>query len=105
MRNGVAIVFVATDEAHVLIPALESLDEHPPEHPLQIVVVDNASTDGMAETVRRRWPHIPVLPQPYRRGRAWHPTRAGRRRRGPRPPAGRPPTHLPRRGGGRAPPP
>ena len=68
MHDAVAIVFVATDEAHVLIPALESLEKNPPEHPLQIVVVDNASTDGMAAEVRRRWPHIPVLPQPYRRG-------------------------------------
>ncbi|MEA2591976.1 MAG: hypothetical protein QOD62_1807, partial [Actinomycetota bacterium] len=68
MHNAVAIVFVATDEAHVLIPALESLEASPPEHPLQIVVVDNASTDGMAERVRGRWPHIPVLPQPSRRG-------------------------------------
>ena len=68
MHNAVAIVFVATDEAHVLIPALESLEKNPPEHPLQIVVVDNASTDGMASEVRRRWPYIPVLPQPCRRG-------------------------------------
>ena len=68
MHNAVAIVFVATDEAHVLIPALESLEKNPPEHALQIVVVDNASTDGMAGEVRRRWPHIPVLPHPYRRG-------------------------------------
>jgi GT2 family glycosyltransferase len=68
MHNAVAIVFVATDEAHVLIPALESLEANPPEHPLQIVVVDNASTDGMAGRVRRRWPHIPVLPQASRRG-------------------------------------
>ena len=68
MHNAVAIVFVATDEAHVLIPALESLEKNPTEHPLQIVVVDNASTDGMAAEVRRRWPHIPVLPHPYRRG-------------------------------------
>ena len=47
MHNAVAIVFVATDEAHVLIPALESLEANPPEHPLQIVVVDHYETlDG-----------------------------------------------------------
>ncbi|HYR61132.1 MAG TPA: glycosyltransferase family 2 protein [Actinomycetota bacterium] len=68
MHNAVAIVFVSTDEGHVLIPALESLSAHPPEHPLQVVVVDNASTDGMPEEVRSRWPHIPVLTQPCRRG-------------------------------------
>jgi N-acetylglucosaminyl-diphospho-decaprenol L-rhamnosyltransferase len=66
--NAVAMVFVATDEAHVLVPALESLDAHPPERPLQIVVVDNASTDGVAGEIRRRWPEVPVLTQPWRRG-------------------------------------
>jgi N-acetylglucosaminyl-diphospho-decaprenol L-rhamnosyltransferase len=68
VNNAVAIVFVSTDESHVLIPALESLDANPPKHPLQIVVIDNASTDGTADKVRRRWPHIPVLPQTTRRG-------------------------------------
>ncbi|HKN39951.1 MAG TPA: glycosyltransferase family 2 protein [Acidimicrobiia bacterium] len=66
--NAVAMVFVATDEAHVLVPALESLGEHPPKRPLQIVVVDNASTDGVAGEIRCRWPEVPVLTQPWRRG-------------------------------------
>jgi GT2 family glycosyltransferase len=35
---------------------------------LQIVVVDNASTDGVAEEVHRRWPEITVLTQPWRQG-------------------------------------
>ncbi|GAC1362138.1 MAG: glycosyltransferase family 2 protein [Actinomycetota bacterium] len=63
-----ALVFVTTDERHVLIPALETLEAHPPKRPAQILVVDNASTDGVAEEVRRRWPQITVLPQPWRRG-------------------------------------
>jgi GT2 family glycosyltransferase len=68
MHNAVAIVFVATNEGHVLVPAIESLEANPPDHPLQVVVVDNASTDGMADKVRRRWPDIPVLTQEDRRG-------------------------------------
>jgi len=68
MEHTVALVFVATDEAGVLIPALESLDAHPPRRGLQIVVIDNASTDGVAEEVASRWPGIPVLRQPMRYG-------------------------------------
>ena len=64
----VAMVFVATDECPVLVRALESLQAHPPAHPLQIVVVDNASTDGLAETLAQRWPEITVLRQPWRLG-------------------------------------
>lgn len=67
-RPAVAVVFVATNERNVLIPALESVFAHPPEHPLQMVVVDNASTDGMADEVSRRWPEIPIITQPWRMG-------------------------------------
>lgn len=68
MDSAVGVVFVTTDEGRVLIPALESLAANAPAHPLQIVVVDNASTDGVAAEVRRRWPEIPVLTQEVRRG-------------------------------------
>lgn len=68
MEPAVALVFVVTDEAGVLITALESLDAHPPRRRLQIVVVDNASTDGVADLVASRWPDIPVLRRPMRCG-------------------------------------
>jgi N-acetylglucosaminyl-diphospho-decaprenol L-rhamnosyltransferase len=68
LTNAVALIFVATDERDVLVHALTSLDAHPARHHLQIVVVDNASSDGVAETVRQRWPEITVLTQPWRMG-------------------------------------
>ncbi|HWD09861.1 MAG TPA: glycosyltransferase [Actinomycetota bacterium] len=68
MNNAVAVVFVATNERDELLCALESLDANPPKHPLQIVVVDNASTDGVCEAVRARWPAIPVVSQDWRQG-------------------------------------
>jgi len=47
LRHGLDLplhrAFANKYEAHVLIPALESLEKNPPEHPLQIVVIDNAS--------------------------------------------------------------
>jgi N-acetylglucosaminyl-diphospho-decaprenol L-rhamnosyltransferase len=59
--NGVAMVFVSWDEGHVLIPALESLFDSKPQRDLEIVVVDNASTDGAKEHIESRWPQIRVL--------------------------------------------
>lgn len=65
---AVALVFVSTDEHHVLRHAIESLERDPPRHPLQIVVVDNASTDGVARETRARWPEATVLTNEWRRG-------------------------------------
>lgn len=61
----VTVVFVATNETEVLIRALESLDANPPRHPLQIVVIDNASTVGVAGALAGRWPGITVLRQAW----------------------------------------
>lgn len=68
MTSAVAVVFVATNEQQDLLRALESLEADRPRHPLQIVIVDNASTDGVCDAVRSRWPEIPVLTQPWRLG-------------------------------------
>jgi N-acetylglucosaminyl-diphospho-decaprenol L-rhamnosyltransferase len=40
---------------------LASLDAAPPSTPHDIVVVDNASTDGSPDDVRRRWPQIRLI--------------------------------------------
>ncbi|MGH2769701.1 MAG: glycosyltransferase family 2 protein, partial [Actinomycetota bacterium] len=66
--NPVALVFVSTDEGEVLLAALASLFESRPGRPLEVVVVDNASSDGARETIRRRWPEIKVVIQERRRG-------------------------------------
>lgn len=68
MLTTVALVFVSTNELAVLTRALESLDAHRPRHPLQIVVIDNASTDGLVEEMASRWPEITVLTQPWQLG-------------------------------------
>jgi hypothetical protein len=57
----VALVFVATDEGHVLVPALQSLHASGLRHPVEVVVVDNASQDGARDEVLRRWPDTTVL--------------------------------------------
>lgn len=59
----IAFAFVSTNEGHVLIPALESLFESKTERQLEVVVVDNGSTDGAAEAIRQRWPQVTIIPR------------------------------------------
>lgn len=61
MTTPVALVFVSTNEGQVLIPALESLFDSKPERELEVVVVDNTSTDGAGEEIRTRWPDVRVI--------------------------------------------
>jgi N-acetylglucosaminyl-diphospho-decaprenol L-rhamnosyltransferase len=66
--NEVALVFVSTGEGRVLLDALASLFDSRPRRDLEVVVVDNASSDGAREVIRRRWPEVAVLVQERRRG-------------------------------------
>src|SRR5215467_14417492 len=54
--HDLAIIIVSTNEAHWLDANLRSVHEHAGELSLDIVVVDNASTDGTAEFVAREFP-------------------------------------------------
>ncbi len=57
-----SIVIVSFNAAADLVRCLESLHEAPPSTRHDVVVVDNASTDGGPEVVRRRWPSVQVVP-------------------------------------------
>lgn len=59
--EAVALVFVSTGEGELLLAALDSLHRSPPRRPLEVVVVDNASTDGARHEIARRWPEVRVL--------------------------------------------
>jgi GT2 family glycosyltransferase len=58
-----SIVIVSFNAAADLARCLESLHAAPPSTPHDIVVVDNASTDGGPALVRRRWPSVQVVEQ------------------------------------------
>jgi GT2 family glycosyltransferase len=58
-----SIVIVNFNARQQLENCLQSLTSAPPEVPHDIVVVDNASTDGSVEGVRARWPHVAVIEQ------------------------------------------
>ena len=66
--TGITLVFVATDEKDYLIDAVSSAFQNRPRRPLEIILVDNSSSDETADTVRKKWPNVKVLEQEERRG-------------------------------------
>jgi GT2 family glycosyltransferase len=57
----VAIVIVTYNSARDIDTALRSLTEPPPVTPHEILVVDNASTDGTPARVRAAWPGVRLI--------------------------------------------
>jgi len=56
-----SIVIVTWNTREALEACLASLRRHPPEAPSEIIVVDNASSDGTAPLVRARCPEVRVI--------------------------------------------
>jgi N-acetylglucosaminyl-diphospho-decaprenol L-rhamnosyltransferase len=52
------VVIVSHRSRELLRECLDSLRAHPPERPMQVVVVDNASGDGTAEMVAADYPEV-----------------------------------------------
>ncbi|HNV04090.1 MAG TPA: glycosyltransferase family 2 protein [Vicinamibacterales bacterium] len=57
----VTIVIVTFNTKAEVGACLRSLAIHPPEAPHDVIVVDNASTDGTAEAIRAEWPKIRLI--------------------------------------------
>ena len=56
LRHDLAVIVISTNEARWLEPCLATLFEHAGDLALDVVVVDNESTDGTAELVEARFP-------------------------------------------------
>jgi len=61
----VAIAIVSMDTRDDVLACLESLQAEPD---VEIVVLDNASTDGTVEAIRERYPDVRVIDQQFRAG-------------------------------------
>jgi GT2 family glycosyltransferase len=60
-HHSLAIVIVSYNVRDELEACLHSLVGHTAPFPTEIVVVDNASSDGTAAAVRERWPGVRVI--------------------------------------------
>jgi GT2 family glycosyltransferase len=60
-RDSLAIIIVTFNSIEEIDGCLQSLVGHTDPFPTTLTVVDNASTDGTADHVRRRWPTVQVI--------------------------------------------
>lgn len=60
-RDSLAIIIVTFNSTQEIDACLQSLVGHTEPFPTTITVVDNASEDGTADHVRRKWPSVKVI--------------------------------------------
>jgi GT2 family glycosyltransferase len=68
MTPQLSIIIVSYNARQDLAACLDSLAAHPPATGHEVVVVDNASTDGSAEAVAARAPAVRLIRQPRNTG-------------------------------------
>ena len=81
-RPTLSTVIVSFNCREHLLRCLESLREEARNVACEVIVVDNASTDGTVEVVRHRYPEVDVVPSTRNRGFAWASNRGLERARG-----------------------
>jgi len=60
-KNKLSIIIVNYNGGEYILKTLESIEKHPPSLPFEIIVVDNASTDGSCEKVAKSFPSVHLL--------------------------------------------
>jgi len=68
METRLSIIIVSWNVQQELLDCLRSIGDHPPFGPYEVIVVDNASTDGTIETVRREFASVRVVANTENRG-------------------------------------
>jgi GT2 family glycosyltransferase len=66
----ISIIIVTWNSREAVTTCVQSLEQHPPRDGWEVIVVDNASTDGTAETVRHAFPRARVIENSHNRGLA-----------------------------------
>jgi GT2 family glycosyltransferase len=57
----ISLIIVGWNARHYLELCLESLTKAPPRRSMEIIVVDNASSDGSAEMIETRFPQVKLI--------------------------------------------
>ena len=65
---AVSVIVVTHESAVDIAACLDSLRRHPPERSHEVIVVDNASTDGTAAIVEEDYPEVRLVRSDCRRG-------------------------------------
>jgi len=60
-QSVISILIVSFNTAHELVACIESIGRCAAAIPHEVIVVDNGSTDGSVEAVRRRFPAVQVI--------------------------------------------
>jgi N-acetylglucosaminyl-diphospho-decaprenol L-rhamnosyltransferase len=81
--DGLDVVIVSYRSRDLLRRCLESLRAHPPRAEMNVVVVDNASTDGTAEMVTTEYPEVDLIASEVNLGFAAATNLGARRGRAP----------------------
>ena len=64
----ISVVIVGWNAKHFLELCLESLADAPSRRSMEVIVVDNASTDGSAEMIKARFPNVKIIRSPENLG-------------------------------------
>ncbi len=92
-----SVLIVNWNTKEMLRACLASLRAHPPREPMEVIVVDNASTDGSADMVAQEFPEFKLIASDKNLGFAEGNNLAYRHATAPEP---LPPTPLPSQGAG-----
>src|SRR3984885_2846971 len=57
----ISVIIVGWNAKHYLELCLQSLADTPPRRSMEVIVVDNASSDGSAEMIESRFPHVKLI--------------------------------------------
>lgn len=63
-----SIIIVSWNTRQVLLDCLASIGRYPPSGLFEVLVIDNASTDDSAESIRRHHPHVLLIANDQNRG-------------------------------------
>ena len=69
-RIVLSVVIVNWNTRAYLTDALQSIYDHPPSCPFEVIVVDNASSDGSADAVAAAFPQVELVRSPDNQGYA-----------------------------------